>query len=323
PKKVVVWAPRFARQQRADFDAWFREAAGDAEVVFAESGGEFLNESRDADVVLGRCYGLNASNINLRWVQRYGVGVERCLDNPAILKNEVVLTNGRGLSGPYIAEHVITMTMMLSHGMLHQYRNQQKRNWDRNFLPPGSVRPVWKKEMLVVGLGGIGTKVAEKAHGLGMRVKAIRNSRREGPDYVEYVGLSHELDDLTQSADFVVNTLPLTSSTQGIYDQAFFEKMKSTAYFLNVGRGASVVTQDLVEAIQSGSIAGAGLDVFDPEPLPKDHALWGLENVIVTPHNSGRSGYNAPALMIFVRENLRRYTRGEALLNVVDKKRGY
>ncbi len=323
PQKVVVLAPDFVRQQRTDFEAWLQEAAGDATVVLAANQREFIDESKDADVALGRCFGLTEQHTRLRWVQRYGVGVERCLANPTVLQDRVVLTNGRGLSGPYIAEHVITMAMMLSHGMLKQYKNQQAKNWDSRFLPPGTVKPVWKKTMLVVGLGGIGSKVAEKAHGLGMRVNAIRNSRRQGPDYVDYVGLSHELQDLAAKADFVVNTLPLTDDTQYIYNKAFFNNIKPGAFFINVGRGRSVVTADLMEALENGTLAGAGLDVVDPEPLPRNHELWALDNVIITPHNSGRSGYNSPSLMIFVRENLRRYTAGEPLLNVVDKKKGY
>ena len=323
PKKVVLLAPDFVRQQRPDFEAWFKEAAGGATVVFARDGQQYLRESLDADVALGRCFGLTQEHKALRWVQRYGVGVERCLANPVIARSQVVLTNGRGMSGPYIAEHVITMAMMLSHGMVKQYQNQQAKVWDSRLLPPGSVKPVWKKNMLVVGLGGIGTKVAEKAHGLGMRVTAIRNSRREGPEFVTYVGLSDELHTLASQADFVVNTLPLTDSTEYLYDQGFFEQVKPGAFFINVGRGRSVVTADLVTALKDGRLAGAGLDVVDPEPLPRNHELWSLDNVIITPHNSGRSGYNSPALMIFVRENLRRYAAGEALLNVVDKEKGY
>jgi phosphoglycerate dehydrogenase-like enzyme len=179
------------------------------------------------------------------------------------------------------------------------------------------------RTMLVVGLGGIGTQVAKRAHGLGMRVIATRNSSRKGPNYVDYVGLSDELHKLAAEADVVVNSTPLTPATTGMFDKKFFAAMKPGSYFINVGRGKSVVTADLVEALNSGSIGGAGLDVQDPEPLPMDHPLWTARNVVITPHISASSDEQMKRFWLLVRENLRRYVNGEKMLNVVDIKRGY
>jgi phosphoglycerate dehydrogenase-like enzyme len=179
------------------------------------------------------------------------------------------------------------------------------------------------KTMLVVGLGGIGRQIARRAHGLGMRVMGIRNSSRSGPDYVEYVGLSDELLKLAREADVIVNITPLTKSTTGLFDRTFFKNMKPTAYFINMGRGKSVVTADLIEALNNREIAGAGVDVTDPEPLPPDHPLWDAPNIIITPHNSAPSDQMLERFWIVVRENLRRYVAGEPMLNVVDLKRGY
>jgi phosphoglycerate dehydrogenase-like enzyme len=174
-----------------------------------------------------------------------------------------------------------------------------------------------------VGLGGIGTEIARRAAGLGMRVIATRNSSREGPDFVDYVGLSHELEELAGQADVVVNATPLTAATTGLFDRDFFETMRPGSYFINVGRGKSVVTGDLIEALNSGRLGGAALDVQDPEPLPPGHPLWSARNIIITPHISAGSDEQMQRYWLVVRENLRRYTSGEHMLNVVDLQRGY
>jgi phosphoglycerate dehydrogenase-like enzyme len=156
-----------------------------------------------------------------------------------------------------------------------------------------------------------------------MRVIATRGSRREGPDYVEYVGLAHEVNELAAQADVVVNAAPLTDETRGMFNREFFELMKPTAFFISVGRGASTVTDDLVAALESGEIAGAGLDVTDPEPLPAGHPLWTAPRVIITPHTAGRGDRGRDRLFLVVKENLRRYVAGEPLISVVNIERGY
>jgi phosphoglycerate dehydrogenase-like enzyme len=146
---------------------------------------------------------------------------------------------------------------------------------------------IWElegKNLLVIGLGGVGTEVARRAHALGMRVRATRNTGREGPDFVEYVGLANEALPLAEWADVIVNCTPLTPDTRGMFNASFFSAMKPSAYFINVGRGESVVTDDLVSALQARRLAGAALDVTDPEPLPRNHTLWRMPNVIITPH---------------------------------------
>ena len=178
--------------------------------------------------------------------------------------------------------------------------------------------------MLVLGLGGIGTEIARRGAGLGMRVVATRNSSREGPDFVDYVGLPDEMTRLARDADVIVNALPLTDTTRGILDAEFFDAGGNTnpRYFINVGRGATVDTQALLAALQSGQLAGAGLDVTDPEPLPRDHPLWREKNVIITPHVSSRGGDRLRHQLLTL-ENMRRYLAGDRLLNVVDPEKGY
>jgi phosphoglycerate dehydrogenase-like enzyme len=178
------------------------------------------------------------------------------------------------------------------------------------------------RTMLVIGLGGIGTEAARRAAALDMRVIGTRRSSREGPDFVEYVGLSDELFELAAEADFIVNALPLTTETTGLLDADFFSAAKRGAFLVNVGRGRTVVTDDLVAALESGQIAGAALDVTDPEPLPADHPLWQMDNVIITPHVASRDSNRARHMILF-KENLRRFVAGDALLNVVDPELGY
>ena len=179
------------------------------------------------------------------------------------------------------------------------------------------------KNLLVVGLGGIGTEVARRASALGMSVNAIRASGREGPPFVRYVGLPGELHALAANADFIVNTTPLTPETRNLFDGKFFAAAKRGAYFINVGRGQSVVQKDLVDALRSGQLSGAGLDVTEPEPLPPDDPLWSFGNVIITPHVSTASDLGQTARIAIAAENVRRYAAGEKMLSVVDIGRGY
>jgi len=175
----------------------------------------------------------------------------------------------------------------------------------------------------VVGLGGVGTEVAERAHAFGMTVTAIRNSDRPGPPTVSRVGQSAALHDFLREADVVVNTLPLTDETRHMFDARAFAAMKPGAWFINVGRGATVVTADLTQALEAGHVGAAALDVTDPEPLPSDHPLWRMPNVIITPHVAPNSEVNIDSRWALFRENLRRYVAGEPMLSVVDTSRGY
>ena len=156
-----------------------------------------------------------------------------------------------------------------------------------------------------------------------MKVTATRNNGRTGPEYVSYVGLPSELLTLAKDADVIVNTAPLTKETTDLFDAKFFAVMKPTAYFVNVARGGSVVTEDLQKALEEGRIAGAGLDVVEPEPLPANHPLWKAPNLIITPHISSRADVQGEGRWLLARENLRRYVAGGKMLSEVDLKKEY
>jgi phosphoglycerate dehydrogenase-like enzyme len=156
-----------------------------------------------------------------------------------------------------------------------------------------------------------------------MNVIATRNSGTDGPAFVSEVGLSGDLHRFAGRADVIVNALPLNERTRGLFDKAFFDAAKRGALFINVGRGGTVVTADLVAALEDGRIGGAGLDVTDPEPLPPDHPLWHAPNVLITPHVAAEIDTGDEPRWLIVRENLRRYAAGGRLLSEVDVKRGY
>lgn len=327
PKKVVAMMIPAMGIDSPEYEKALRDAAGDVELIIDRSG-SFVPSAellQGADAVIGICATptLTQAGEELRWIHHYFVGMDYCKGYTDKQLKEMVFTNNKRLSGPAIAEHTIAMMLSITRGLPAYQRAQAQNVWERK---PGSYMAFGElsgKTMLVVGLGGIGTQIALRAHGLGMRVIATRNSSRNGPDYVEYVGLADELHTLAAKADVIVNALPLTPSTTNLFDKAFFKSARRGALFLSVGRGQSTVTADLVEALESGHLFGAGLDVTDPEPLPKDSALWGMENVIITPHISAVGIDSSRRSMIIAAENLRRYVNGEAMLNVVDLKRGY
>lgn len=300
-----------------------QSTAGDVEFVMINSADEAMRHAADADAIIGYCDAdLIAATKQLVWVQIFSAGAERCLSVDRIASGDVVLTNMQKMSSPVIAEHSIAMMMALMRNLPQFVNAMDEADWNDARSQNSGMMSVSGKRLLVAGLGGIGTEVARLGAALGMRVSGTRNSSREGPDFVEYVGLSDELLTLAAEADVVVNALPLTSSTSDLFDKAFFEAIKPGAIFVNVGRGKTVVTSELIAALDSGRVAGAGLDVTEPEPLPANSPLWRRDDVIITPHVAG-SGGERERHAVLLAENIRRYLAGDRLLNVVDPDKGY
>jgi phosphoglycerate dehydrogenase-like enzyme len=276
-----------------------------------------------ADAAIGRLCSaqLLGEAKRLQWIQWPAAGVERCVQQPLLHERHLLLTNLQRTMAGSMAEHVLGMMLVLSRHLDYFLRQQQQAHWVGDDAP--QLADLEGKTVLVVGLGGIGTEVARRAHAFGMRVTATRASDRSGPDFVSYVGLPDELTKLAKDADFIVNCAPLTPQTTGIFNQAFFAGLKPGAIFISVARGQSTVTADLVAALNSGKLGGAGLDVVDPEPLPADSPLWRAPNVIITPHVSANSPLADELRNQVLVENLRRYVAGEPMLSVVDIERGY
>jgi len=318
PKKVLFWNLNPALRPA------LQAVAPGVELVPAKDAAEAATQAGGVDAVLGFCTPeVLAAGTAIRWIQVYSAGVERCVAIPALTERKILLTNMQRVAAPVMAEHVLAMMLALTRGLDFYILEHAAARWTRELPPPTKLTALEGKTVLVVGLGGIGTEVARRANALGMRVVATRASGREGPPFVSYVGLPDELGKLAGEADFIVNTVPLTPATTDMFDAEFFAAAKRGAYFVNVGRGKSVVQADLVAALKSGRIAGAGLDVTDPEPLPADNPLWRLPNVIITPHVSAESDVDEQVRFEILRENLRRYVAGEKMLSVVDVAKGY
>jgi phosphoglycerate dehydrogenase-like enzyme len=295
------------------------------EIVPFDSSEEAVTQVEDADAIIGTATPeLLAAGSKLRWVQVGSAGVERYLTIPKLGSGEVLFTNGQKLASPEIAEHVMALTRALARGLGFSVAALNRGTWIRSEI--GDLAPLVRlrdKTMLVVGLGGIGTEVARLASAAEMRVTGIRSSRRSGPPFVDQVGLTEDLAAFAADADVVVNCLPMTPATTDIFDAALFKVMKPTAFFVNVGRGGTVDTDALIAALSNGEIAGAGLDVTDPEPLPDGHPLWKAPNLIITPHYAAWSDIGRERRWLLYRENLRRFVAGEPMLSVVDPERGY
>jgi phosphoglycerate dehydrogenase-like enzyme len=325
PRKVVLLD---FRKGWSDRQGAFAAVAPKAQIVVAKDMAAALSAIADADVIVGFnpeiCNPKIIDNAKqLRWIASLAAGVENCMAVPGVRGRNLLLTNMRGVDSAAIAEHAVALTMALAHGLDTFAVDTSKGVWSGEHGATTPMQTLEGKTMLVVGLGGIGTEVAMRAHGLGMKVVATRDNDRSKPDFVSYVGLSDELLTLAKSADVIVNSVPLTPQTTGMYDAKFFAVLKPTALFINVARGGSAVTADLVSALNEHRIAGAGLDVVDPEPLPPNHPLWRAPHVIITPHISSRSDLPGEARWTLAIENLRRYANGEKMLSVVDLTKGY
>lgn len=255
----------------------------------------------------------------LQWVQSSSTGIEDVLF-PALRQSSIPLTNSRGAYAQPLAEFVMFCVLYFAKAFPVMERNRLERRWD---VYP--VEEIGGQTIGIVGLGTSGLAVARMAKALGMRVVTVR--RR--PDWPEEIAEVDELlppsglGTLLAQADYVVNTLPLTSETRGLFDEGSFRTMKSTATFINIGRGATVCEPALIQALRQGSIRGAGLDVFETEPLPPESELYALPNVILSPHCADKTEVSERRVADLVVDNVQRFIAGQPLRNVTDKQAGY
>lgn len=253
----------------------------------------------------------------LGWLHIASAGVDKLLF-PGLVRSDVVLTNSRGIFEDSIAEYVLGLVLGYAKDFAGTLRAQQQHRW----LHRESER-IGGRAVLIVGTGPIGRAVARMLRAVGMRVSGIgRTARAQDPDF-GVVHASTELLEHLPAADYVVALAPLTSQTNGMFDAAAFRAMSEHARLINVGRGALVVTDDLIGALRHGEIAGAALDVFESEPLETDSPLWSMPEVVVSPHMSGDFvGWHTALAELFV-DNFARWRAGSELRNVVDKELGY
>jgi len=261
---------------------------------------------------------LLAKAARLRWIQAPQAAPPAGWYYPELIAHPAVVTNFREIYNDHIGAHIMAFVLAFARG-LHLYLPRQlERQWRPEPLDTGVVH-LPEATALIVGVGGIGAEAARLAASFGMRVVGVDARRREAPPGMAELHGAPALDSLLPRADFVILTVPHTPATEGFMDRARFQRMKRTAFFINIGRGMTTRLDDLAAALEAGEIAGAGLDVFEQEPLRPDHPLWTMPGVLITPHTAGFGPYLDYRRYDILADNSRRFLRGEPLRNVVDK----
>ncbi len=313
------------------------EQVGQIEAVLKPQGGCFINGLKElsgqeleqilseADVIYlreGRTIEKFKEAANLKWMHIPWVGVNMVLADQAVVNSPAVLTNGAGIISASVADQVLAFILNFSRQMPLQWEAQKRKEWSWKELR-GRMDVLTDQTCGIIGYGNIGTDIGKRAKAFGMRVIATRSNPQAPAEYLDLALSNEQLPELLAQSDFVVVTAPLTPETKGMIGKAQFEQMKPTAILINIARGQLVKEQELIEALQAGIIAGAGLDVFEKEPLPASSPLWELENVILTPHSAGIFQRLDQNSFDFFLKQLQRYVSGEKLKNIVDKQRGY
>ena len=292
----------------------------DIDLVIPDSSDDALDVMPEIDIIFG---GMNRDMFKraerLKWVQTWGAGVDGMM-YAEFVHSEVILTSAKGTVGVHLSEHAMALLLGLTRGIARAIRTT---DWNERMPIRHASWELIDKTLGIVGLGGTGCDVAIRAHAFGMKVIAVDPEDVEVPDCVETCWKMDRFYDLLSASDIVVVCCPLTEETRGIFDRMAFEKMQNHALLINVTRGKIMDEASLVEALETGQIAGAGLDVTPQEPLPSDHPLWNMPNVIITPHTAGGSPNRQDRIVNLFCENLRRFLNGEDMLSVIDKNKGY
>ena len=304
-----------------------REAAGDDyHVVRTTDEREAREHVDDAEVAFGWFPpSLLPEADALQWIQSWAAGTDWLFDREELTaKPDLVVTTSSGVHAAPVAEHVLGMLTMLARRFPSMLEAQRERRWAEDDYTYDTMMELTGGTLVLVGTGAIGQRIARLASALDMHITGVRRTPSAGPvpHITETVG-PEQLHDALATADATVVTLPKTPKTEGLFDQAAFAAMKPGALFVNVGRGEVVREKALVEALRAGHLRGAGLDVFEDEPLPADSPLWAMANVALTPHVAGITPhYPERATTLFI-ENLRRWRRGLPLNNLADRGHGY
>ncbi len=320
-KKVVITSRGFPYSQIGEAEiADLRAAAPNINLVVADDKNRMMTEIVDADGIIGT---VNPQIVRaakkLKWVQVHVAGVESYL-SPELENSGIVLTNCKIAQGPEIGDHAFAMLLALTRELYRIIPRQVKEEWPRNVDHPVELQG---KRAVIIGAGGIGTNIAARAKAFGMHVTALDPHEIVPSPLVDRWFPPDRLDQVLPETDVVFVSAPDTPASRNMMGQKQFDLMKKGSYFIAVSRGRLYSMDALVGALKSGKLAGAGVDVTDPEPLPPGHPLWKFENVVITPHIAGRSDGEHARYMAIFKENLRRFASDEPLINVVDKQKGY
>jgi phosphoglycerate dehydrogenase-like enzyme len=254
----------------------------------------------------------------LRWLQAPNAAPPAGYYYPELIEHPVIVTNFREIFNDHIGAHIMAFVLAFARGLHRYYPQQLRREWRPAPQHTGIVH-LPAATALIVGVGGIGAEAARLAAAFGINVIGVDARREDKPPGVKELHHPDKLDDQLPRADFVILTVPHTPATEGFMNRARFQRMKPSAFFINIGRGKTTRLDDLVAALEAGDIAGAALDVFEQEPLPADHPLWTMPGVLITPHTAGYGPYLDDRRFEIVLDNCRRFLAGQPLRNVVDK----
>ena len=314
--KILVVMPTDDNHKRR-----LKEAAPEAEFLFTDGSQVDEVTVKDADIIVGNVLpSYIKESKKLKLLQLNSAGTDG-YTAPGILPEHALLTNATGAYGLAISEHMIGMLLSLMKRLNTYCDNMKEGKW----ADAGNVNSIYGSNTLVVGLGDIGNEFAVRMSALGSHVYGIKRRESEKPSYIEKMYRMDEIKEALRDADIVAAALPSTPETYKIFNKEIFNAMKRGTYFINVGRGTAVNTEALLEAVREGIIAGAGLDVTDPEPLPAEHPLWHTPGVLITPHVSG--GYHLKQthdrIIDIAARNIVHIINGEPVENLVDMKTGY
>jgi phosphoglycerate dehydrogenase-like enzyme len=278
----------------------------------------------DADAVIGAPNGeLLQKGKNVKWVQIMSAGVETVLHlsgSNYLRDSDIILTNNQIVQGPEIADHALALLLTLSRGLLKFERMRTDENWQPRPYPGIELRG---KTAVVVGVGGIGSQIALRAWAFGMTVIGVDPEDIPFSPFISRVVKPDMIDTVMPLADVLFISAPHTPQSHKMIGPKQFELMKQNSYFIAVSRGGTYDLNSLIKSLDSRRLAGAGVDVMDPEPLPKGNALWKFDNVVITPHIAGRSDMDRGRMVGTIQANIRRFIAGQPMINVVDKKKGY
>ena len=314
----MVFLPPQSDTTRGWADRLNREVQG-ADVIVAGTVEQSKREIVDAEGAFGTILPevLEVAG-KLRWLAAPAIAPPAGYYYPALVNHPVQVTNFRGIFNEHIAAHIMSFVLAFSRGLHYYVRRQLAGEWKREPSNSGIIY-LPESTALIVGVGGIGAETARLCAAFGMRVIGIDARRTEAPEGVAELHPPEALDRLLPGADFVILTIPHTPQTEGLMNAERFALMKRSAFFINIGRGKTTKLDALNAALRDGTIGGAGLDVYEVEPLPADHPLWKAPNTLMTPHSAGFGPYLDERRYAILAENARRFAAGEPLDRLVDK----
>lgn len=312
--KMVIVPPN----TQPDWPEKIRAAVPECEVHMFDRAEAAMDAIVDADAAYGAIGpDLLRRARRLRWIQAPAAAPPAGYYYQELIDSDVVVTNQREIYNDHIGTHIMAFILAFARGLHRYIPHQLQRQWRPNGVEPIIHLP--EATALIIGVGGIGAEAARLCAAFGLTVLGVDARRAEAPASVKELRRPSDLHALLPQADFVIMTVPHTPQTQGMIAARELRLMKKTAFLINIGRGACVVLDDLVTALRAEDIAGAGLDVYEIEPLPAEHPLWTLPGVLLTPHVAGVGPYLQERRTEILIENCRRFHEGRHLLNVVDK----